>query len=141
MQEQKADAGQGIVTARAGSTAGSGKAGSPIACVGAACSDGGVTRSNAYSGQSNVCAQRDAQAHDHDETHNSHARVGAMTIHHLTGWIVTSVGPGRTLTVHWGPYAGRPWVAQHTSLSTGSQRASSSQAEDDFAEADEQNGR
>ena len=26
-----------------------------------------VTRSNAYSGQSNVCTQRDAQAHDHDQ--------------------------------------------------------------------------
>ena len=41
-----------------------------------------LTRSNAYSRQSNVCTQRDAQAHEDDETHNSHARVGAMTIHH-----------------------------------------------------------
>ena len=64
MQEQKADAGQGIVTARAGSTARVLKAGSPIACAGAACSDGGVKRSSAYSGQSNVCTQRDALAHD-----------------------------------------------------------------------------
>ena len=30
----------------------------------------------------NVCTQRDAQAHDHDETHNSHVRAGALTIHH-----------------------------------------------------------
>ena len=32
--------------------------------------------------QPNVCTQRDAPAHDHDERHNSHARVGALTIHH-----------------------------------------------------------
>ena len=29
-----------------------------------------VTRSNAYSGQSNVCTQRDGQAHDHDQRTN-----------------------------------------------------------------------
>ena len=68
-KEQKADARQGIVTVRAGSTAGSGKAGSPIACARTACSDGGVTRSNAYSGQSKVCTQLDAQAHDQRTTH------------------------------------------------------------------------
>ena len=66
MQEQKVDAGHDIVTARAVGTAGSGKAGSLIACARTACSDGGVTRSNAYSGQSNVCTQRDAQAHDQE---------------------------------------------------------------------------
>ena len=35
----------GIVTARAGGTGGSEKAGSFVACAGAACGDGGVTRS------------------------------------------------------------------------------------------------
>ena len=28
------------------------------------------------------------------------------------------MGSGRTATVHWGPFAVRPWVAQHTSQST-----------------------
>ena len=72
-----------------------------------------VTRSNAYSGQSNVCTQRDAQAHDHDQrtTHTHELALRRSII--LTGWTVTTVGPGRTPTVHWGPYAGRPWVAQH----------------------------
>ena len=56
---------------------------------------GFLTRSNAYSGQSNVCTQRDAQAHDHDETdNNSHARVGAMTIHH-PDWLDRHPGGSR----------------------------------------------
>ena len=50
-QTHGVDAGRGIVTARAGSTAGSESAGSLVACAGAACRDGGVTRSSAYSGQ------------------------------------------------------------------------------------------
>ena len=50
----------------------------------------------------------------HDDvyyTPRSTARVGALIWSHPGDWI-TSVGPGRTPTVHWGRYDGRPWVAQ-----------------------------
>ena len=49
-------------------------------------------------------------------THNSHARVGALTIHHPDWMDRHPSGSGQDTTVHWGPFAGRPWVAHRTVL-------------------------
>ena len=47
----------------------------------------------------------------HHSTPTCTARVGALIWSHPGDWI-TPVGPGRTPTVHWRRYEGRPWVAQ-----------------------------
>ena len=47
----------------------------------------------------------------HHYTPTSTARVGALISSRPGDWI-TPVGPGRTPTVRWGRYDGRPWVAQ-----------------------------
>ena len=60
---------------------------------------------------------RDFPQRQHDKVYDAplhtstQARVGALIWSHTGDWI-TPMGPGRTPTVHWGRYDGRPWVAQ-----------------------------
>ena len=51
-------------------------------------------------------------------THNQHARVGAMTIHHLDWMDRHSTGSRQDTHGTLGPYAGRPWVAHPRPQST-----------------------
>ena len=55
-------------------------------------------------------------------THNSHARVGALTIHHPDWMDRHPSGSWQDTHGTLGPFAGRPWVAQHTSQSTSAQQ-------------------
>ena len=124
-QEQKAHAGHGIVTARARRSE---SAGSPIAFAGTACSDGGVTRSNADSWSiKQVHVTRNT--HRHATTNNAQLTRTSWRFvsdaillgHRRAHWWVPAGHPRYTV--------GRRWVAhKHVTMCTHTQPTHSNTA-------------